>query len=166
MNDQNVTISLKRFLLVDQCPADWKSFDLYLFRDNDIAFYVGQSHLAFARVWEHLLSGFKGHSIVGRFIWCNWPKSMSFTIELLSSASEQFGVVGNELNASEALLIQRWSPCFNVSQNNQPTQLPTSYLPPNAPFRRRRSLNALTHEAERAVKAEDSKLWLQNLKQD
>lgn len=160
----HVTISLKRFLLVEQCPTDWKGLDLYLFRDQDVVFYVGQSYLAFARVWEHLLNGFKGHSIVGRFIWCNWPTSMNFTIELLSSHSEQFNHVGNDLNTCERLLIQRWTPCFNISQNSQPTSLPTSYLPPNAPFRRRRSLNMLLHEAERAVKAEDTKLWMETLK--
>lgn len=163
MNNQNIAIPLKRFLLVEGCPADWKNFDLYLFRDEHVAFYVGQSHLAFARVWEHLLSGFKGHSIVGRFVWVNWPQSMNFTIELSSSGSEPFNHVGNELNASERMLIERWSPCFNVSQNSQPTSLPDSYLPPNAPFRRRRSLHALIHEAERSVKADDSKLWLENL---
>lgn len=163
MNSEPVTLPLKRFLLVEQCPAPWKGLDLYLFRDEHVVFYVGQSSLAFARVWEHLLNGFKGHSMVGRFVWCNWPKSMSFTIELLSSKSKQFGDVGNDLNASERLLIQRWSPCFNISQNSQPTPLPNSYLPPNAPFRRRRSLNMLIHEAERAVKADDTKLWLENL---
>lgn len=163
MNDQNIVIPLKRFLLIEQCPIEWKGLDLYLFRDEDLVFYVGQSYLAFARVWEHLLSGFKGHSIVGRFIWCNWPKSMNFSIELLSSRSEQFGDIGNELNAAERLLIQRWAPCFNVSQNSQPTPLPKSYLPPNAPFRRRRSLTMLIHEAERAVKADDTKLWLKNM---
>ena len=160
----HVAISLKRFLLVEQCPVDWKGLDLYLFRDQEVVFYVGQSYLAFARVWEHLLNGFKGHSIVGRFVWCNWPTSMNFTIELLSSHSEQFDDVGHDLNASERLLIQRWTPCFNVSQNSQPTSLPTSYLPPNAPFRRRRSLNMLIHEAERAIKAEDTKLWMETLK--
>ena len=165
-----IVVPLKRFLLIGECPPEWKDFDLYLFRDNDTAFYVGQSQLAFARVWEHLLGGFKGHSIVGRFVWVNWPKSMSFTIELLSSQSEQFDVVGNDLSASERLLIERWSPCFNVSLNSQPTPLPTSYLPPNAPrfakqIGRRRSLNALLHEAERAVKAEDAKLWLQSMEQ-
>ena len=163
MNDQIVAIPIKRFLLLEGCPPEWKGLDLYLLRDDSVVFYVGQSYLAFARVWEHLLSGFKGHSIVGRFVWCNWPQSMKFTIELLSSRSEQFAVVGNDLSASERLLIRRWSPCFNVSQNGQPTSLPTSYLPPNAPFRRRRSLNALLHEAERAVKADDTKLWLENL---
>lgn len=163
MNNQSIAIPLKRFLLIEQCPVSWGGFDLYLFRENEVVFYVGQSSLAFARVWEHLINGFKGHSIVGRFVWCNWPKSMSFTIELLSSQSEQFAIVGNELSASERLLIERWCPCFNVSQNRRPTPLPSSYLPANAPFRRRRSLNMLMHEAERSVQAEDTELWIQNL---
>jgi hypothetical protein len=163
MNSENIVIPLKRFLLISQCPASWNGLNLYLFRDESVTFYVGQSYLAFARVWEHLLGGFKGHSIVGRFVWCNWPKSMNFTIELLSSQSDQFDNIGNELNASERLLIQRWSPCFNISLNTQPTPLPNSYLPPNAPFRRRRSLNMLIREAERAVKADDTKLWLENI---
>jgi len=163
MNNQNVTIPLKRFILIEQCPSTWKDLDLYLFRDKEVVFYVGQSQLAFSRVWDHLKAGFHGHSIIGRFIWCNWPESMKFTIELLSSQSEQFDTVGNDLSASERLLIQRWSPCFNVSQNNKPTPVPNSYLPPNAPFRRRRGLNSLIHEAQRAVKADDTNLWLENM---
>lgn len=39
------------------------------------------------------------------------------------------------------------------------------HLPPNASFRRRRSLTMLIHEAERAVKAEDTKLWLENMEE-
>lgn len=166
MNSEQIVIPLKRFLLIPQCPTAWKSLDLYLFRDDKVIFYVGQSYLAYDRVWEHLMGGFKGHSIVGRFIWCNWPKSMNFTIELMSSQSNQFDGVGNDLNASERLLIQRWSPCFNLVWNDQPSPLPETYLPPNAPFRRRKSLNMLLHEAERAVKAEDAKRWLENIKDD
>jgi hypothetical protein len=163
MISQKVVIPLKRFLLVEQCPADWMGLDLYLFRDEDVVFYVGQSHFAFARVWEHLLSGFKGHSMMGRFVWCNWPRSMKFTIELLSSQFEQFYSLGNDLNAAERSLIQQWSPCFNISQNNQPTPLPACYLPANAPWRRRQSLNKLIHEAERAVKSEDHQRWVQEM---
>lgn len=163
MLDQKVAISLKRFLLIEQCPVDWKGLDLYLFREAAAVFYVGQSHLAFARVWEHLIAGFKGHSIVGRFVWCNWPVSMKFTIELLSSHSVQFQSVGNDLNAAERSLIQQWLPCFNVSQNSQPTPVPAQYLPPNARLRCSRSLNKLIHQAERAVKAEDHRLWIQEL---
>lgn len=163
MNNQKLAIPLKRFLLIDQCPAEWKSLDLYLFRDESVVFYVGQSYLAFARVWEHLIGGFKGHSIVGRFIWCNWPKSMHFTIELLSSQFKEFDGVGNELDAAERQLIQQWSPCFNVSLNTLPTPVPQTYLPANAKLRCSRSLKRLYFEAERAVKAEDKKLWMQEL---
>lgn len=161
MNDRKIVIPLKRFLLIEQCPPDWKNFDLYMFRDEAVAFYVGQSHLAFARVWEHLLGGFKGRSAVGRFVWCNWPASMKFTIELLSSQFEQFNSIDNDINAAERWLIRQYSPCFNISQNSQPTRLPSTHLPPNAPLRRRRSLNALIHEAERAVKIEDSQHWVE-----
>ncbi len=163
MNHQKVVISLKRFLLIDQCPTDWKGLDLYLFRDDAVALYAGQSYLAFARVWDHLLGGFKGHSIMGRFVWCNWPRSMNFTIELLSSQCVQFRDVGNDLSASERMIIQQMSPCFNVSLNSQPTPVPDSYLPANTPFRRRQSLKALLREAERAVKSEDTELWIQGM---
>lgn len=158
MNDPQVTLSLKRFLLIEQCPEMWKGFDLYVFRDESVVFYVGQSRLAFARVWDHLTNGFKGHSIMGRFVWCNWPTSMKFTIELLDSQSEQFNIIGNDVNAAERLLIQQWAPCFNVSQNRQPTPLPEIYLPPNAKLRCSRSLNKLVRDAERAVKLEDKRL--------
>lgn len=158
-----VSLPLKRFLLIEHCPPDWKHLDLYLFRHNQVAFYAGQSHLAFARLWEHLLGGFKGHSIVGRFVWVNWPKSMSFTIELFSSQSAQFALAGHDLNAAERQLIQHWSPVFNISQNSQPLPLPAEYLPPNAPFRRRYSLNRLIHEAERAVKVAAAHEWIESL---
>lgn len=45
MSNLKVVISLKRFLLMEQCPADWKGLDLYLFRDETVVFYVGQSNL-------------------------------------------------------------------------------------------------------------------------
>lgn len=163
MNTQKVSISLSRFLLVEECPTAWKKLDLYLFRDENIAFYVGQSQLAFARVWEHLIGGFKGHSMMGRFVWANWPVSMKFTIELMSSRCEEFGAVEHDLNAAERELIQRWSPCFNISLNRQPTPIPSSYLPPNAPLRCSRSLNKLMHQAARAVQAEDTERWMQEL---
>ena len=161
MNSQKISLSLKRFLLVEQCPDAWQGMDLYLFRDDRVAFYVGQSEQAFGRAWDHLLGGFHGHSIVGRFVWCNWPVSMRFTIELLSSQSEEFRDVGNDLSAAERELIRRWSPCFNVSLNSRPTSVPACYLPPNARLRCSRSLKSLIYQAERAVQAEDAALWLQ-----
>ena len=163
MTDPGISISLKRFLLIEQCPEEWQGLDLYLFRDGAAVFYVGQSQLAFARVWEHLLNGFKGHSTVGRFVWCNWPVSMKFSIELLGSYFGQFDVIGNEVNAAERLLIRQWSPCFNLSLNSQPTPIPPYYLPPSAKLRCGRSLNKLIHEAERAVRMEDNLQWVRGL---
>jgi hypothetical protein len=161
MIQSKVVIPLKRFLLIEQCPAAWKDMDLYVFRDETVAFYVGQSHLAFLRVWRHLKGGFHGHSIVGRFVWCNWPKSMKFTIELLSSQSEEFSRAGDDLNGAEKQLIELWSPCFNVAQNTLPAPVPDCYLPANARFRHRQSLNKLIREAERVVRSEDAAVWTQ-----
>lgn len=163
MNAEKIVVPLKRFLLIERCPAEWKHLDLYLFRDETTVLYVGQSYLAFARVWEHLLGGFHGHSIVGRFVWVNWPASMNFTIELLSSQSEQFSGLEHNLNAAERALIEHWRPCFNASLNQEPAPLPKTCLPPNARPRFMRSLNKMRHEAERAVKAEERKLWMQEL---
>ena len=159
VNNAQISLLLKRFLLIEQCPEAWHGLDLYLFRDDAVVFYVGQSQLAFARVWEHLLGGFKGHSITGRFIWVNWPKSMNFTIELLSSQDAQFSHLHHELDAAEQWLIHQHTPCFNVSHNPVATAVPATYLPANAKFRRRASLRKLIFEAERVVKAEDSLLW-------
>jgi hypothetical protein len=163
MQTENIVVPLKRFILIEHCPVEWKTLDLYLFRAENTAFYVGQSQLAFARVWEHLLGGFHGHSIVGRFVWVNWPASMNFSIELLSSQSELFHALENNLDAAERALIQRWRPCFNVSLNQEPTPLPKAYLPPNAKPRFMRSLNKMHHEAKRSIQAEEKKLWMQEI---
>ena len=159
-DDLVITLPLKRFLLIEHCPAEWRVLDLYLFRDDDIAFYVGQSDLAFARVWGHLRHGFRGRSLIGRFIWCNWPRSLNYHIELMSSCARRFEALRYNRNGAEAELIQHWSPCFNEALNRQPTPLPKHYTAPNAPLRCSRSLRQLMREAERAVKMEERQRWL------
>ena len=159
--NEAIVLPLKRFLLIDPCPLEWKALDLYLFRDETTAFYAGQSHLAFNRVWEHLINGFKGHSIVGRFIWVNWPRSMNFTLELHSSQAEEFASVGHDLDLAEKQLIEQWSPCFNAALNRQPTPVPATYLPANAPYRHRKGLPTLIREAERQVQREATRSLLE-----
>ena len=159
----NIKLPLMRFLLVFECPPEWKKLDLYLFRDEQTVFYVGQSYCAHTRVWEHLLSGFKGHSIMGRFIWCNWPAAMRFTVELMSSRDEDFAEVGHNLTEAEALLIRKYNPVFNVSLNDAPQQMPVGYNPVNAPLTCPRSLSRILHEVERIVKVEDEREWKKNL---
>ncbi len=155
----HVSISLKEFLLTEQrCPPEWRSFDLYLLRDDAVVFYVGQSYGAFDRVWRHILDGYKGRSVVGRFILCNWPASMRFAIELLSSRSQQFADLDHDLSAAERRLIERHSPCFNVSLNSQPAPLPACYAPPGQRITAPRSLARLTSEASMAVRADRRRL--------
>jgi hypothetical protein len=160
-NGSYIITTVRDFLLTEQrCPLDWRSFDLYLFRDDEVTFYVGQSYVAFDRVWQHILDGFKGRSIVGRFILCNWPASMKFTIELLSSRSDCFVAVSHDLSAAERWLIEQHAPCFNTSLNSSPTPLPARYAPPGPTLKCSRSLTKLIREAGYAVKAENRKTWL------
>lgn len=162
MDIQTIALPLKRFILTDheRCPPEWRHLDLYLFRDEEVVFYVGQSQLAYKRVWNHLLGGFHGHSMIGRFMWANWPASMKFTIELMSSQSEEFAAIRHDLSAAERALIERWCPCFNVSLNSRPAPMPVRYRPANARLQCG-GLNKLIHQAERVVKVDDAKLLIQ-----
>lgn len=111
----SIKVKVKQFVLLDDCPADWKKLDLYIIRDESTVFYVGQSHVAFNRVWDHIKNGYKARSEVGLFILCNWPRSMNYEIELISSRSSDFGAVGNDLLKAEEMLIKRYRPCFNIT---------------------------------------------------
>jgi hypothetical protein len=155
-----VTTSVKEFLLTEQrCPPEWRPFDLYLLRDEAVVFYVGQSYVAFDRVWRHVLDGYKGRSMVGRFILCNWPASMRFTVELLSSRGQQFADLDHDLHAAERWLIEHHAPCFNVSLNSQPTPLPARYALPGQQITCPRSLPKLISQASMAVQADNRRAW-------
>jgi len=157
----NVTIKVKQFILLEECPQEWKKLDLYVFRDENSVFYVGQSYIAFHRVWDHIRNGYKWRSDVGRFILCNWPKSMNYVIELLSSSSHEFDSVGNNLSRAEEMLIKMYKPCFNISQNNEPSPIPQIYLPPSSVIRCSRSLQKLRYQAEQAIRNDERKKWLE-----
>ena len=155
-----VRVPLKVFLLTEQrCPPEWYGRDLYLFRDGDLVWYVGQSYAAFNRVWEHLLGGFKGRSTVGRFILCNWPAAMNFEVELWDSRAPRFAAVQHGLDAAERALIEEYAPCFNTALNRTPTPVPPGYALPNAVLKTR-SLSRLIREARYAVQAEQRRQWL------
>jgi predicted GIY-YIG superfamily endonuclease len=145
-----VALPLSKFLTLAQCcPPEWLRHDLYLLRDDEVVFYVGQSHNAFERVWEHLRDGFKGRSTVGRFVLCNWPRAMRFIVELLNSQAALL-----RRDAAERRLIEQYAPCFNEALNERPTPLPSKYTPPDASVRHPRSLKKMMLEAEYAVRYE------------
>ncbi len=158
---QDITLPISKFLTIEQCPSEWRRYDLYLFRDDTVVFYVGQSHNAFDRVWAHLFGGFKGRSVVGLFVLCNWPRSMRFVVELMDSQSARFDPVGNDLDAAERYLIEQLSPCFNEALNDHPTPLPVKYAPPSAKGRRPKSIKRMMHDAARACQLEHNrKQWI------
>jgi hypothetical protein len=143
-----VHIPLKRYLaFTDFCPPRWKHYDLYLFCDDQVVFYVGQSYCAFERVWDHIRGGPKGHSMMGRFILCNWPQSARWTVVLLSSGSPRFSPVDHDLDTAERMLIEELTPCFNVSLNHTPAPLPAGYLAPNATIKYLRNFKKMLREA-------------------
>jgi hypothetical protein len=145
-----ILLPLREFLVIADCPESWKAYDLYLFRDEDVVFYVGRSQTAFTRVWSHLYDGFKGRSLVGRFVLMNWPRALHFTVELMHSGDAQFAALGHSVEAAEAALIEHYAPCFNEMLNRTPTPLPTGYNPLTAKGRRPRSPNRMIHDAEQA----------------
>jgi hypothetical protein len=89
------------------------------------------------------------------------PTKRKMSIELMSSKSERFAIVENDLDKAERYLIQQWTPCFNEALNTQPTPCPDRYARPNAKPSCSRSLNKLIHEAARAVKADEKLFWLE-----
>ena len=121
--------------------------DLYLIRDGDVIFYVGQSAKAYRRVWEHLFGSKRGRSMAGRFILTNWPSSLRFTIELMCSQDDEFAALGG-LDAAERSLIERYRPCFNEMLNANPAPLPFLYAPPNATLLGPRSVAGLIREVQ------------------
>jgi len=150
-----LTTTVKEFLTHAECPSLWLPYDLYLFHDNaadPVVFYVGQSELAFARIWRHLHDGFKGRSLVGKFIRVNWPRSMNLSIELYSAQEAAFADLHHERLAAEARLIEQHHPCFNDTHNPTPTPLPALYKPPTAIVRYPRSLSRMIREAEAAMR--------------
>ncbi|MBK8045738.1 MAG: hypothetical protein IPK16_00555 [Anaerolineales bacterium] len=157
---ETVSLLLKRLMLLETCPPEWQHFDLYLFRDEQVVFYVGQSYVAFDRVWSHIRDGFKARSVVGRFVLANWPISTRFTIELWWSRAPRFASCNTDLNAAERSLIYEYAPCFNLAQNLHPSPLPPNYAPASAALRCSRSLTRLKREAELAVKNDERRQWV------
>lgn len=155
-----LVLPVKHFLTCEICPPAWLPYDLYLFRDETVVFYVGQSELAFARVWRHLHDGFKGRSLVGKFIRVNWPRSMNFMLELYAAQEPAFADLHQDRIAAETRLIEQFHPCFNATLNSTPTPLPAIYKPPTATVRYPRNIGRMMRESEVAMRhANNSTTW-------
>lgn len=152
----SVALPVMQFLTLTTCPAEWIHHDLYVFRDESVAFYVGQSDCAFARVWTHLQDGFKGRSLVGKFIRNNWPRAMRFTIDLVRADSCVFQPVQHHRDAAERILITALRPCFNDTHNAKPNALPVHYVAPQETVAYPRNMGKMMREADHAFRREQS----------
>jgi hypothetical protein len=155
-----VAINFKHFLQLEACPPAWQQYDLYRIHDGAVTFYVGQSYHAYERVWNHIRSGYKGRSVVGRFIISNWPAAMRFWVELSCSRHAGFASLEYDLNRAEQYLIEKYTPCFISTLNRQPAALPAGYIPPEVNLRVH-SLHRMIREATYAIQAEQKKKWLE-----
>ncbi len=154
---ETIILTLNELLLQERCPPQWRRHDLYLFRDEQVVFYVGQSDKAYDRVWRHLRDGFKGRSDIGRFIRCNWPRSVRFVVELMNSQAAHFAVVDHNLDAAEKHLIEKFAPCFNKMMNKNPTPVPEGYLLLTNLLRRPRHINDMIKYATRIAQTQDNR---------
>jgi hypothetical protein len=157
----DAALPLKEFLQIEHCPPGWRYLNLYLIRDAEVVVYVGKSYVAFQRVWQHFYDGFKGRSLLGRFIVCYWPVSMRFTVELMISRLAMFEPVEHELDRSEQMLIQQCSPCLNTALNPHPTPIPEPYFSPYTSLKYRLHPKRFIHQAAQAIEAEQKKAWLE-----
>ena len=158
----HVALPLRQFLLVEKCPYEWQRLDLYLLRDEETVFYVGQSLSAFARVWDHFYAGFKARSVMGRFIVCNWPVSMRFTLQMYDARDPLFAAQAHDLDLAEQALIQRHQPCLNTTHNPNPTPLPPHYLHPLTPMRMRLYPKRCIQQAAQADEAQGLRKFVAN----
>lgn len=108
---------------------------LYLVRDGDVIFYVGQSGSPLDRLQEHLGKASRSYnhpSSLGRLIIDNHPDSDDWTYELYTPEDcIQFMEkvpFKCTVNKAEIALIQHFSPALNVMLNNNPGNLPRKYI--------------------------------------
>jgi hypothetical protein len=102
--------------------ADYR---LYLMRDGETVFYVGQSRNPHNRFLSHLgMDGRSSPSEIGRFIRKNASASDAWLFEqyTLEEAGDH-----SSSDAAERALIARYRPCFNTMANPDRSPLPARY---------------------------------------
>lgn len=107
---------------------DLPIYRLYVVRDGDTVFYVGQAGDVVDRLYGHLGQGSwswaTGMSELGKLIKANLPTSRDWRIELYTIG--ELGVNGVDL--AEEALIDILRPCLNRALNRNPSALPDKYI--------------------------------------
>lgn len=123
---------------------------VYVIRDGDIIFYVGQTHyFVVERLYEHMGRGDRyqpSPSLIGQYIRMNSPSSDDWQIEIYTFEECEHIVFDFDNNYKnwiehadrnevlEAALIARLHPYINKQDNRYERPLPDKYKRPHKPY--------------------------------
>ena len=120
------TVLVEDILYKEFRHVDYEDCRIYVIRDDDLIFYIGQSKHIIRRLQEHmgLDIGFGiKESNTGRFVNANLPKSREWQIDLLSledcKTYTAFTLSADNVNFAENELISLLCPCLNQHLNRR-----------------------------------------------
>lgn len=120
------TILVEDILDGEPSHIDYEDCRIYIIRDDDLIFYIGQSKNVIRRLQEHmgLNIGFGiKESNTGRFINANLSRSRKWQIDLLTledcKTYTVFNISAGSVSQAEAELINLLYPCLNQQLNKR-----------------------------------------------
>lgn len=128
----------------EKINPDCTTYLLYLVRDDETVFYIGQSYSPLDRLQSHMGLSWRGEqaSKLGICIQENAPDSDNWHVELYTLADAAIYVekyYGRalpiyDISIAEVSMIRVHRPCLNVTHNRDPLPLPAKYthVRPNA----------------------------------
>lgn len=131
---------------LDEMGMESLGHNIYIVRDGDTVFYVGQSGDPIDRLLTHLGRGTRswcaGPSSLGQLIVSNLPESGGWQIELMILGDcepyintvwpwmKRFSIRGDDWEGlAEKAMIRTLHPCLNTTHNENPIPLPKHYNP-------------------------------------
>lgn len=142
---QNTTIGQ----ILDETVSREANYHIYLVRENETVFYIGQSSSIYDRLESHLGMDWRhAPSVLGKLALENLPMSRAWAVELYSLedceqrtleymtnelgctfyTKEVYYHAGGGVDFAERAFISLYHPCLNTTYNLSPTKLPERYV--------------------------------------
>ena len=123
--------------LLDDKTDELENYCIYVVRDGETVFYVGESARGVVnRLLDHLGLGLMAvlPSVLGETVFCNLPQARAWRIDLYTLedctpfVNEQFPAYKRwGIKEAEQALIAKLRPCLNTAHNPTPSALPECY---------------------------------------
>jgi hypothetical protein len=128
--------------ILDDKGPEWQDamgHRLYMVRDGEVVFYIGQSGNPLERILTHIGQGpwnwSQGPSPLGDLIMANLPASRGWQVDLMTPDECKplvedwlgFKITCSDIAYAEKALIRQHRPCLNVVCNEYPAPLPERY---------------------------------------